>query len=70
MKLKIEGTKYSRDLNNMAVLCNDRSEVIRYENELKKHQENLIRDEEINRIKSELSEIKQMLQVLIRGQNG
>ena len=70
MKLKIEGTKYSRDLKNMAVLCNDRSEVIRYENELKKHQENLIRDEEINKLKSELSEIKQMLQVLIRGQNG
>lgn len=70
MKLKIEGTKFSRDLNNMAILCNDKSEVIRYENELKKHQENLARDDEINKLKSELSEIKQMLQVLIRGQNG
>jgi len=70
MKLKIEGTKYSRDLNNMAVLCNDRSEVIRYENELKKHQENLARDAEINKIKSELSEIKEMIQILIRGQHG
>lgn len=70
MKLKIEGTKYTRDLKNMAVLCNDRSEVIRYESELKKHQENMLRDEEINKLKTELSEIKQMLQILIRGQNG
>ena len=70
MKLKIDGTKYSRDLNNMALLCNDRSEVIRYETELKKHQENQLRDEEINKLKNEISEIKEMLQILIRGQNG
>jgi hypothetical protein len=70
MKLKIEGTKYTRDLKNMAVLCNDLSEVIRYENELKNHQENIIRDEEINNLKAELSEMKQMLQILIRGKNG
>lgn len=49
----------------MAVLCNDRSEVVKYENELKKHQENLARDEEINRLKFEISEIKSMLKVLI-----
>ena len=70
MRVKIDGTKYSRDLNTMAVLCNDRSEVIKYENELQKHRENQLRDEEINKIKSELSEIKDMLQMLIRGQNG
>ena len=70
MKLKIEGTKYSRDLNNMALLCNDKSEVIKYEMELRKHYENQLRDAEINKIKSEISEIKEMLQVLIRGQNG
>jgi len=70
MKLKIDGTKYSRDLNNMALLCNDRSEVIRYETELKKHQENQLRDEEINKLKNEIAEIKGMLQILIRGQNG
>ena len=40
MKYKIEGTKFSRDVETMAILCNDRSEVVRYENELKKHQEN------------------------------
>lgn len=70
MRVKIEGTKYSRDLNNMAVLCNDRSEVVKYETELQKLRENQLRDEQINNLKAEISEIKQMLQILIRGQNG
>ena len=70
MKHKIAGTKYTRDLDNMAILCNDKTEITRYENEMRRHRENQHRDEEINNIKSELSEIKQMLQVLIRGQNG
>lgn len=70
MRLKIQGTKFSRDLNNMAVLCNDKSEVTKYETELKKFRENKLRDEEINKLKDEITEIKQMLQILIRGQNG
>ena len=70
MKLKIQGTKFSRDLNNMAVLCNDKSEVTRYESEMRKYRENQVRDEEINKLKNEISEIKEMLQILIRGQNG
>jgi hypothetical protein len=71
MKYEINGTKFYRDTETMAILCNDRSEVVRYENELKKHQENLARDSEINKLKSEISEIKSMLQVIIdRGQNG
>jgi hypothetical protein len=70
MKYKIAGTKYTRDLDNMAILCNDKTEITRYENEMRRHRENQHRDEEINNIKSELSEIKHMLQVLIRGQNG
>jgi hypothetical protein len=49
----------------MAILCNDRGEVTRYENELRKHQENLARDIEINKLKSDISEIKLMLQSLI-----
>lgn len=67
MKYKIAGTKYTRDLDNMAILCNDRTEISKYENEMRRYKENQHRDEEINRMKSELSEIKQMLQVLIRG---
>lgn len=70
MKLKIQGTKFSRDLKNMAVLCNDKSEVTKYETELKKFRENKMRDEEINKLKDEISEIKNMLEILIRGQNG
>ena len=67
MKYKIAGTKYTRDLDNMAILCNDKTEITRYENEMSRHRENQHRDEEINKMKSELSEIKKMLQILIRG---
>jgi hypothetical protein len=68
MKYKIEGTKYARDSSNMAVLCTDRTEVYKYQNELEKHKENQLRDAEINTLKSEISEIKNMLQqILSRG---
>lgn len=70
MKYKIEGTKYARDLGNMAVLCTDATEKIKYENELRKFRENQHRDAEINTLKQEISDIKSMLQELIRGQNG
>lgn len=70
MKYEIKGTKYSRDLDNMAVLCRDLTEKARYEKELKKFRENQLRDNEINNLKQEVSEIKSMLQELIRGQNG
>lgn len=69
--LKIEGTKYSRDLRNRAVLCNDPSVRNQYEIELAKHHENLRRDKEINNLKQEISEIKSMLRTLIdRGSHG
>jgi len=71
MKLKIEGTKYSRDISNMAVLCSDRSVVDDYQRELIKHAENRRRDQEINKLKSDISEIKSMLETLLnRGSNG
>jgi hypothetical protein len=71
MRVKIEGTQYSRDLTNMAVLCSDHSVKNEYEIELAKHHENLRRDKEINKLKTELSEIKSMLRTLIdRGSNG
>lgn len=71
MKYDIKGTKYTRDLNNMAVLCKDKTEKIRYEDELRKHKENQTRDSEINNLKNEMAEIKSLLQVLVnRGQNG
>jgi len=68
MKYKIEGTKYARDSNNMAVLCTDRTEVQKYNIELQKHKANQLRDAEINTLKTEISEIKNMLhQILSRG---
>jgi hypothetical protein len=71
MKYDIKGTKYSRDLQNMAVLCKDNTEKMRYEDELRKHKENLTRDQEINNLKAEMTEIKSLLQILVnRGQNG
>ena len=70
MKYKIAGTKYTRDLDNMAILCNDKTEITRYENEMRRHRENQSRDDEINKMKSDISEIKQMLQALSRGQTG
>ncbi len=65
MRLKIDGTKYSRDLGNMAVLCNDTSVKRAYEVELAKHHENKRRDKEINNLKKEISDIKSMIQTLI-----
>ena len=71
MKYDIKGTKFTRDLKNMAVLCKDSTEKLRYEDELRKHKENLTRDQEINNLKTEISEIKSLLQMLVnRGQNG
>jgi hypothetical protein len=68
MKVKIEGTKYSRDLNTMAILCTDPSVKMKYEQELAQYRENIRRDEEINTLKRDISEIKSMLQSLIKGQ--
>lgn len=65
MKVKIEGTSYSRDLTNMAVLCSDRALKNEYETELARHHDNKRRDKEINNLKKEISEIKSMLQTLI-----
>lgn len=71
MKVKIDGTKYSRDINNMAVLCTDKSVVAKYQNDLLVSIENKRRDNEINKLKQDISEIKTMLKALIdRGQNG
>jgi hypothetical protein len=71
MKFEIKGTKYNRDLTNMAVLCRDPTERTRYEDELRRHKENLTRDQEINNIKTEIAEIKSLLQIIVnRGQNG
>lgn len=65
MKVQIEGTQYSRDLTNMAVLCTDNSIAEKYKRDLMSHYQNQRRDEEINMLKQEMSEIKTMLKELI-----
>lgn len=64
-KYDIEGTKYSRDLNNRAIICNDRNVLETYYMEQRKERDNKRRDKEINSLKEELSEIKSMLKVLM-----
>jgi hypothetical protein len=65
MKVKIEGTSYTRDLSNMAVLCSDRSVAQKYQAEMRKHLGDKKRDQEINRLKQDVADIKSMLQLLI-----
>lgn len=64
-KYDIEGTKYSRDLNNRAIICNDKNVLEAYYMEQRKDRDNKRRDKEINSLKEELSEIKSMLKVLM-----
>ena len=65
MRIPIEGTKYSRDLNNRAVICHDISVARKYNDELIKLKENDRRDQEINSLKDEISELKSMIKVLM-----
>lgn len=68
MHYRIKGVKYSRDLDNMAVLCEDKSEITRYQTEIRKQQENRLRDIEINNLKNDVAEIKALLkQIIERG---
>ena len=65
MQYKIKGTKYTRDMSNMAILCSDVSEIRKYNSEVQKQKENIIRDMEINNLKNDVAEIKLMLKQLI-----
>lgn len=56
-----------RDISSGAVLNVNRSE---YENYMAQKQQKMSQSGEINNIKAELDEIKQMLQILIRERNG
>ena len=65
MHYQIKGTKYVRDLSNMAVLCGDTSEIRRYNKEMQKMQQEQQRDLEINNLKNEVAEIKALIKQLI-----
>jgi hypothetical protein len=71
MRHKIPGTKFSRDAKTRAILCNDLTEKRKYEIELQKVKSDARRDEEINNLKRDISDIKEMLEALLsRGTDG
>lgn len=65
MKYKIKDTPFTRDLKNMAILCTDKTVKNKYVQQMALVNENKRRDEEINRIKDDISDIKSMLQTLM-----
>lgn len=68
MRNKIGNTGYIRDSRNNGVFCSDVSIKRKFETEMSRANSEKARDAEINNLKSEISEIKQMLQqILSRG---
>jgi hypothetical protein len=63
--------QYGRDPHAKGLYLKDMKLSARYEMEMSRANAEKVRDQEINTLKSELSEIKAMLaQMLNRGQNG
>jgi hypothetical protein len=63
--------QYGRDPHAKGLYLKDMKLAARYEMEMSRANAEKVRDQEINTLKSELSEIKAMLaQMLNRGQNG
>ncbi len=68
MKLKVkENEKFVRDANNLAILNTDRDAIKRHEMKMEQLRKQKQRDEEINSIKNDITELKQMLRELING---
>jgi len=65
MRNKIAGTGYVRDSKTNAIFCVDSKLKSKYEHEMARADAEKARDMEINNLKSEISEIKQMLQQLL-----
>lgn len=62
---KIADTGYIRDSKNNGVFCVDNRVKSKYELEMSRADAERTRDMEINKLKSEVSEIKEMLQQLL-----
>lgn len=65
MRSRIAETGYVRDSKNNGVFCADKKIKSKYEIEMARADAEKARDIEINNLKSEISEIKQMLQQLL-----
>jgi len=68
MKLRVrENDRLVRDSNNLALLNTDRDAIKRHEMKMEQLRKQKQRDEEINSIKNDITELKQMLRELING---
>jgi hypothetical protein len=65
--VKIDGTKQVRDLNSKAVLSTNLNALERYKFEKKRKEAEL---SDINNMKSDILELKQMIKTLLGKQNG
>jgi len=70
MKLKVkENERLIRDSSNFAILNTDRSVIKSHEQKLEALRKKKLQEEEINNIKSDISEIKGMLKQLMTQRN-
>lgn len=70
MKLKVkENERLVRDSNNFAILNTDRSVIKSHEQRMEILQKKKLQEEEINNIKNDVSEIKDMLKQLMTQRN-
>mgnify|MGYP003971349317 CR=1 FL=1 len=65
--IKINDTGYVRDIDSKAVLNTDRKALENYKLSVKKKQEEI---DDINNMKRDISELKEMIKTLLGKQNG
>jgi hypothetical protein len=61
--------KFVRDPKNLAILNTDEESLKRHEMKMEQLRKQKMRDEELNMIKNDISELKSMLRELINGRS-
>lgn len=70
MKLKVkENERLVRDSSNFAILNTDRSVIKSHEQKMENLRKEKLQEEEINKIKNDISEIKDMLKQFMTQRN-
>jgi small-conductance mechanosensitive channel len=70
MKMRVEGNeRLVRDSSNLAILNTDKSIVSAHEQKIRQLKKLKSQESEINTLKSDVSEIKQMLSQLLQQRN-
>lgn len=68
MKLRVkENEKYVRDSNNLAILNTDENALKKHELKMEQLRKQKERDKEIESIRNDLAELKQLLRDLVNG---